>query len=207
MMKAIFVPTIKEAEGIFSGIELKLWKYGIFKAEYNDIMIFVTGVTKTSAAFATTVILNEFPVEEAILTGICGAYRQSGLKVGDVVSVHRDFFADEAVFYADRITDIHEMGFGFAKDGCAEFTYYENLPIVNSNTVSFLDGEGGVSALLADKYSAEIENMEGAAFGFVCNTLGIKAYQVRAVSNFCGKRDRQEWNVKLALGNLKSLFE
>jgi len=206
-MKAIFVPTVKEAEGIFSGIELTLWKYGIFKAEYNDIMIFVTGITKTSAAFSAATVFGAFPVEEAILTGICGAYKQSGLNVGDVVSVHKDFFADEAVFYRDRITTLDEMGFGFAKDGCCEFASYSNLPIVNSNTVSFLDGEGEVSALLYTKYGASVENMEGAAFGFVCNMLGIKAYQVRAVSNFCGKRSEQEWNARLALGNLKRLFE
>jgi futalosine hydrolase len=206
-MKAIFVPTVKEAEGIFPGIELTLWKHGVFKAEYNDIMIFVTGAAKTCAAFSTAMVLGAFPVEEAILTGICGAYRQSGLKVGDVVSVHKDFFADEAVFYSDKITTLGEMGFGFAKEGCCEFASYGNLPIVDSNTVSFLDGEGAVSALLYSKYGASVENMEGAAFGFVCNTLGIKAYQVRAVSNFCGKRDGQEWNVRLALGNLKRLFE
>lgn len=206
-MKAIFVPTVKEAEGIFSGIELTLWKYGVLKAEYNDIMIFVTGATKTCAAFSAAMVLDAFPAEEVVLTGICGAYRQSGLKVGDIVSVHKDFFADEAVFYSDKITTLSEMGFEFAKNGCSEFISYDDLPIVNSNTVSFLDGEGAVSALLYSKYGASVENMEGAAFGFVCNMLGIKAYQVRAVSNFCGKREGQEWNVRLALGNLKRLFE
>ncbi len=206
-MKAIFVPTVKEAESIFPGIELTLWKYGVFKAEYNDIMIFVTGATKTCAAFSATSVLGAFSVEEAILTGICGAYRQSGLKVGDVVSVHKDFFADEAVFYSNKITTLNEMGFGFSDDSCSEFISYGNLPIVNSNTVSFLDGEGAVSALLYSKYGASVENMEGAAFGFVCNMLKVKAYQVRAVSNFCGKRDGQEWDVRLALGNLKRLFE
>ncbi|MGE4267862.1 MAG: hypothetical protein AB7F25_10550 [Deferribacterales bacterium] len=206
-MKAIFVPTVKEAQGIFPDIELMLWKHGIFKAEYNDIMIFVTGVTKTCAAFSASMVFNEFNVQEAVLTGICGAYRQSGLKVGDVVSVYRDFFADEAVFYKDRITSLGEMGFEFAKEGCCRFDSYDNLPIVDSNTVSFLDGEGDVSSLLHEKYGASVENMEGAAFGFVCNMLKIKAYQVRAISNFCGRRDTQEWNIKLALGNLKRLFE
>lgn len=206
-MKAIFVPTVKEAESIFTGIELTLWRHGIFCAEYNDIMIFVTGATKTCAAFSAGAVLGAFPVAEAVLTGICGAYRQSGLNVGDVVSVHKDFFADEAVFYRNKITTMDEMGFGFANDGCSEFISYGNLPIVNSNTVSFLDGEGDVSSLLYSKYGAAVENMEGAAFGFVCNMLGIKAYQVRAVSNFCGKRSGQEWNIRLALGNLKRLFE
>jgi len=206
-MKAYFIPTAKEAESIFPGCGLKPYKYGILTGEYNGIPLFVTGTTKTSSAFSSHVIISEFKVKKAILTGICGAYRQSGLKVGDVVTVHRDFFADEGVFYSDRIENIHEMGFGFAKDGCSQFVPYAGLPIVNSNTVSYLDGEGDVSALLYAKYGAQTENMEGAAFGFVCNMMGIEASQVRAVSNFCGKRDSQEWNVRLAFQNLKNLFE
>jgi futalosine hydrolase len=49
--------------------------------------------------------------------------------------------------------------------------------------------------------------MEGAAFGYVCGKLGVDCVQVRAVSNFCGKRDEQEWNFSKAVNNLKTFFD
>ena len=39
------------------------------------------------------------------------------------------------------------------------------------------------------------------------NMLNVKAFQVRAVSNFCGKREEQMWDANKAFANLKSFFE
>ncbi len=205
-MKAYFVPTLKEGEKIF-GIDFKPAGNGIKQGEYNGIPVFVTGITKTSAAFSAALIIKEFGVTEAVLTGICGAYRSSGLFVGDVVSIYRDFFADEAVFYNDRIVGLGEIGLDMPSAGASEYLCASDLPIVNSNTVSFLDGEGEISSMLAEKTGAGVENMEGAAFGYVCNMLGVKAYQIRAVSNFCGSRQDQEWDIKKAFVKLKSYYE
>lgn len=206
-MRAIFVPTVKEAEGIFGDIKLQEYKYGIIKGAYRDIPVYVTSVTKTSAAFSASMVLSEGSITEALLTGICGAYVKSGLSVGDVVSVQKDFFADEAVFYEDRIDSIGDLGFKITEGGFVEFATIQDMPIINSNTVSFLDGVGRVSEMMRKKTGASVENMEGAAFGYVCNMLKIKAFQVRGVSNFCGARSEQRWNIRLAFDNLKRFFE
>lgn len=205
-MRAIFVPTEKEGEKIFGSV-FKPYKYGIRKGEYNGIPLYVTGISKTLTAFSAAIVLSGENVTEAVLTGICGAYRYSGLKVGDVVSIHRDFFADEAVFFNDRVEPVSAMGFGMPSDGC--FSPYDTgiMPIVNSNTVSFLDGEGRISDIMGRSTGASVENMEGASFGYACNMLGIKAFHIRAVSNYCGRRDEQMWDINKAFTNLKSFFE
>jgi len=206
-LKAYFVPTIREGRAIFPGAQFRPWKFNIEKCEYNGILLFSIGVSKTSAAFSATVILSSFDISEAVLTGICGAYRGSGLSVGDVITISKDWFIDEGLFMDGRVELLHEMGFGFTAGGYSEFKPYSGLPIVDSNTVSYLDGGGQTADIYHKKSSAAVENMEGAAFGFVCNQLGVKASQVRGVSNFCGKRDEQEWNLKQTFQNLERFFE
>lgn len=205
-MKAIFVPTEKEGQKIF-GIGFSAYKFGVLRGEYNGIPVFVTGISKTLAAFSAAILIQSEGVAEALLTGICGAYRSSELNIGDVVSVHRDFFADEAVFYKDRLESITSMGFGLPSEGCSVYETLKMLPIVNSNTVSFLDGEGEISEIMRKSTDAAVENMEGASFGYVCNTLGVKAFQVRAVSNYCGRRETQMWDINKAFANLKRFYE
>lgn len=206
-MRAIFVPTVKEANGIFGRIGFEPYKYGIMKGFYNAIPVYVTSVSKISAAFAASVVLRDENITEAMLTGICGAYRGSGINVGDVVCIYKDYFADEGVFYEDRMDSLGELGFQIADGGCAHYEKIRDMAIVNSNTVSYLDGVGGVSEMMHKKTGASVENMEGAAFGYVCNILKIKAFHVRGVSNFCGKRSDQMWDVNLAFSNLKRFFE
>jgi len=205
-MKAIFVPSLAEAKKIFPSAVFRTYKYNILQGEYRGIQVFVTGVSKIPSVFSLTTILNEFPVSEAVLTGVCGAYRDKGLRVGDIVAVKNDYFADEGLYADGGFKTLSEMGFGFLESGYAKFHTHQNLTTADSNTVSFLDGEGEISEILSEKTGASVENMEGAAFGYVCNMLKIKAYQIRAVSNYCGRRDSQEWDFKQAVSNLKKLY-
>jgi futalosine hydrolase len=206
-VKAYFVASDKEGKAIFPHVNFRPWKFNILKGEYNGIPVFVIGVSKTSAAFSASMIFNELDISEAVLTGVCGAYRSSDLNVGDVIGISEDYFADEGLFLGGEVELLHEMGFGFADRGCSVFDTSDKYQIVKSNTVSYLDGDGEVADIYMKKTGAAVENMEGAAFGYVCNQLGIRVLQIRAVSNYCGKRDNQEWDIKKALQNLKRLFE
>jgi futalosine hydrolase len=50
--------------------------------------------------------------------------------------------------------------------------------------------------------------MEGAAFMFACDQERIPYLQVRAVSNLVEKRNRDRWNIPLAIENLnKKIIE
>lgn len=206
-MKALFLPSISEGKKIFPGISFSPWRHNISTGEYKGLPVIVTGVSKVPAAFASIIAIKEFNITEAILTGVCGAYRSSGLSVGEVVSIRRDWFADEGLYADGGFKSLDEMGFPIIEKRYIEFSVLKTLPVADSNTVSFLDGDGEISDVLQKSTSAHTENMEGAAFGYVCNMLSVKCFQVRAVSNFCGKRAEQEWDFKKATLNLKNLFE
>ena len=205
-MKAIFVPSMGEASKIFPGLKFEEWKLGIMMSEFKGLKVFITGVTKTPASVSATAIFSNFDITEAILTGVCGAYHSSGLSVGDVVTISRDFFADEGLYTDNSFESVFEMGFGFTENRFICFEPFKGLPVANSNTISFLDGEGHISKVLEESTGAYVENMEGASFGYVCKLFKVKAFQIRAVSNYCGKRSDQNWDFKKAVKNLEMFF-
>jgi futalosine hydrolase len=47
-----------------------------------------------------------------------------------------------------------------------------------------------------------VESMEGAAFMFACEIEDIPYVQIRAISNYVEKRNKEGWNIPLAIENL-----
>jgi futalosine hydrolase len=46
--------------------------------------------------------------------------------------------------------------------------------------------------------------MEGAAFFYACRKEGVPGLQIRAVSNYVEKRNRDAWQIGLAVKNLNT---
>jgi futalosine hydrolase len=46
--------------------------------------------------------------------------------------------------------------------------------------------------------------MEGAAFFYACEEANVAALQVRAISNYVEKRNKENWNMPLAVKNLNN---
>jgi futalosine hydrolase len=44
--------------------------------------------------------------------------------------------------------------------------------------------------------------MEGAAFFYACEEAQVEALQIRCISNYVEKRNRENWNLALAVKNL-----
>ena len=117
-----------------------------------------------------------------------------------------------------------------AEDGDA-FLSLAQLDLVNANEFPFTKGElfstvgiqnTAVNALQKVKgitvnkvhgneasikktvalFSPQVESMEGAAFLYVCITEKIPCVQIRCVSNYIEKRNREKWNIPLAITNL-----
>jgi futalosine hydrolase len=56
-----------------------------------------------------------------------------------------------------------------------------------------------------DKFSAQVENMEGAGFFYVMMQSGIPFLELRAVSNFIEPRDVEKWEIMYAINNLNQV--
>lgn len=203
MKKVIFIPTIKECQQIFPDVQLNEWQHGILKGIWNHIDIYISGISKTNTAFSTTMVLSENKMDAAYLIGIAGAYRGSDISVGDVVTVQHDSFVDEGMIVDGVLSMTSEMGFPVCDENVVHFTLASKFPVVDANTVSWLSSSDDLAAMYSQKTGASVESMEGAAFGLVCQKMNVAAYQIRSISNFCGDRNQQEWNIKKAFKSLQ----
>lgn len=202
----IFFPTFLECKKVLNISDFS--QYNCFDtAVYKSIPIIITGAGKSNAAAYSALYFTEFKPKYPLLTGICGAYQNTHIKTSDVVSIEYDYFVDEANYNGKSITTIHEKGFITAKDNRAEFQVDENYKKVSSNTVSLIPQFDSLSNLYMIKTNALVENMEGAAFGMTANKFGIKPYQIRAVSNYCGNMEKQQWDINNACAVLKKAID
>lgn len=147
-----------------------------------DAEVVVSGVGMAATAASAARVAMSRP-DMMILAGIAGAYPESGVEVGDCVIVASERAADQGAFrdggfvplyvvdykcpYADETDALKKVG------GCT----------VNAAGASFTDSSG-----------AAVENMEGAAFFAVCESLGVPFLEVRAVSNMT-TGSRADWRM------------
>ena len=202
----IFFPTFLECSKV-----LNIYDFSSFNdfntATYKSIPIIITGAGKSNASMISALFFKEFKPKYPLLTGICGAYRNTDVNISDIVSIDYDYFVDEANYNGSILTTIHEKGFKIAENNRAEFTVFENFKKVSSNTVSLIPQFDSLSNLYMEKTNAFVENMEGAAFGLAANKFNIKPYQIRAVSNYCGNIENQKWDINTACKSLKKAID
>jgi futalosine hydrolase len=77
-----------------------------------------------------------------------------------------------------------------------------DLKKVSAITVNTTHGCKKSIDLFKNKFNADIETMEGAAFFYVCLNEGVKFFQIRTISNFVEERNEANWNIPLAIKNL-----
>ena len=81
------------------------------------------------------------------------------------------------------------------------FPVERRVPFV---TVSSCTGTDTVARDLETRTGGAVESMEGAAFFYACHQLKVPCVQIRAVSNYVEKRNRDNWEIGLAVKNLNT---
>ncbi len=154
----------------------------------RGIPVHICGVGMAECAASVAEVLCERKPSVAVLAGIAGSYSDD-LRVGETVVVSSERVGDLGRLSEDGFVPL------FQRDYFATVVP-EGFRSVVSNTVSCA---GGIAA--ENACAAEIENMEGAAFFAVCERLGVRAVEVRTVSNRVGEAISAA-GMELAAGNL-----
>ncbi|MBK9015953.1 MAG: futalosine hydrolase [Saprospiraceae bacterium] len=185
-----------------------------FQKENLEVHLLVAGVGMTLTAFNLGVLFAKQSFDLAINAGIAGAFNRS-LKIGDVVNVTAERFADLGVEEADgSFTDVHELGLVDANatpfvDGWLvnpQMDGFDFLPTCKGLTINKVHGfQPSIDALL-DKYQADAESMEGAAFFLACLLAGQPFLEIRSISNYVETRNRAGWDLPLAIKNLNEVL-
>jgi len=185
----------------------------------NRVIFGISGMGKTNAAHAVTVLIEKFSPSCIVNFGIGGAYPSSGLKVGDIAVAAKEIYADEGVMLEDGLHSLKVTGIPLLK--IRGRSYFNEFPVdkrLSSQalkaagtvahcrsgvflTVSACTGTGKRAQELSGKFGPICENMEGAAVAHICRIYGIPFVEIRGISNSVEDRDRGKWNVRLASEN------
>ena len=182
-----------------------------FKLKNVVAEIFISGIGIPLTSYSLTKKLVQKKYDLVINAGICGTFNDD-LYIGDCVSVILDEFADIGVSYGDAsFKTLFEEG--LIKQNRQPFNNGKlynplksnidtELPKVTAITVNTVSGNTEQIEFRKEKFDPDVESMEGAAFAYVCRKENVNFLQIRAVSNRIEERNKDNWNIPLALDNL-----
>lgn len=200
------VPLLKWLETNFSQNEK-----GSFEKIGITVYPLVTGVGAVATAFQVGRFFANNRPDLALNAGIAGSIDRK-IQLGDVLNVVSERFGDLGVEEADgRFTDLFELGLlepytqpfinGVMHNPAAGEASF--LPAAQGITVNQVHGSAASIAALKKKYSdAQVETMEGAAFFYACLSSNVPFLEIRSISNYVEPRNREAWNLPLAIDSL-----
>jgi len=178
----------------------------------HEILFCITGVGLVPTVFVLTKLLASDSRFDLILNlGIAGAIDKS-LKLGEVLEVCSDTFYnwgaedhssfisvfDLGLIPANEIPFVNEkLNSTFSKPNYFKKVTAISVQLVHGNAQS-------IEKLFSNSEVAQIETMEGAAVFYVSQQYNLPVMQLRAISNYVEPRNRNNWNISLAINNLNS---
>jgi len=193
-------------------------RHSLYRAGDNEISLLVAGPGSVSTVWSIKqwLSLNERP-DLIINAGIAGSYKGHFAK-GDVVMPETDCFADSGIEDGNSFKTLAEAGLMAADEFPFRAGVIHSDPAylgilkgllrpVKAITVNTATGSEATIKRLSGKFDPDIETMEGAAFFYVCSREKIPFFAVRAVSNMVEIRNRDNWDIKLAIDNLSEKIE
>lgn len=175
----------------------------------NSLLITGVGMVATAYAVGRELASNQYDL--AINLGVAGSFDRD-IALGEVVEVTQDNISELGAEDDVAFLPINIMGFGESifnatetvKSLVKDSAVYKDLKQVKSITVNTVHGEPESIAAITRRLGPQLESMEGAAFFYACQQAGIPCIQIRAVSNYVEKRNRDNWQIGLAVKNLNT---
>lgn len=177
-----------------------------------EMDVLLTGVGMVATAYWVGRAIASGSYDVAINAGICGSFDRQ-LPIGEVVNVVEDSFPEmgtEDGEYFLSLIDLDLLGrdeFPFTNGVLENKVTYnhsmlDSLRKVKGITVNRVHGQAHSIGKLLETIQPDVETMEGAAFLYACQSIGLKCLQLRSVSNYVETRNRTAWNIPLAIRNL-----
>lgn len=177
------------------------------------VEVLITGVGMVATAFALGKQLSLNQYDLAINVGIAGSF-DFNLPLGEVVLITEDIFSEQGAEDGESFLPLQELGFGgteFYGTSLNELTAsdfglltnsLQKLKTVKAITVNKVHGHELSIEKTLSRFTAQVESMEGAAFFYACKQTKTPCLQIRAISNYVERRNKEKWNIGLAVKNL-----
>lgn len=173
-----------------------------------DISTCITGIGAAITMYHLQEALLKSKYDLVIQCGIAGSFNLLKHNLAEVVLVTSDVLADLGVDEKDEFKSLFDLNFlkpnQFPYTNAVLINDSFSLPkfqmsLVNAVTVNTITDDKLKIKQLQQKFSADIETMEGAALHYICLHKKIPFLQIRGISNEVGERDKSKWNIKDSL--------
>jgi futalosine hydrolase len=181
-----------------------------FMQDNKTADILLTGVGIPPTVFHLTRQLVQKQYDLVIQAGIAGSFNNE-LETGSVVMVEADTFGDIGIDESGKFNTLFETALadpndfpyhnGWLLNKHQYFTGPALLPVKGITVNKIIDNPLQVKRM-QQKFGADIESMEGAAFHYVCLQQKVSFLQLRSISNTAGDRDKRNWSMEEAVQNL-----
>jgi futalosine hydrolase len=181
-----------------------------FSGQKNQLNLVITGIGGLATSYHLSRFIHEKKPDYCIQAGIAGSF-DPAIPTGAVVGVAEEIMGDLGVEESNEFKDVFDLGLMDANELPFREKILKNPAIENTNYGLRLVRSIGINEittrkerieLLRKKFMPNIESMEGAAFHYVCLQQQIPFIQVRAISNYVGERNKSNWKLNEAVGNL-----
>ena len=201
-----------EVKPLLGFLGIALPKLGINNAnidfEEKDIKVLITGVGMVN----TALMMGRYAHTDydlIINAGVCGAFDKQ-LELGELVHITEDVLSELGAEDGEGFLTYNQMNLpgehiykGIYKDF---YLMIELLKKVKGITVNTVHGNDVSIEKVKQLYHPGVESMEGAAFFAACSGTKGNSVQIRAISNYVEKRDKEKWEMPLAIKNLNDFL-
>ena len=210
-MKILIVSATKfEIEPLLSEMNsLKLFNENLICCTYKNLEIdfLITGVGMVATAYFMGKTIND-NYNIAFNVGICGAFNKN-LELGTVVNIYEDCFSELGAEDGEEFLSLEDLKLKGSTILTNTNSQIKNkalseLPKVNGITVNTVHGNENTINRVVQRFHPMVESMEGATFMLACDDYKTPYAQIRAVSNHVEKRNKDNWNIPLAIANLST---
>ncbi|MGI4751020.1 MAG: futalosine hydrolase [Janthinobacterium lividum] len=169
--------------------------------EEKPFNVLITGVGMVATAFALGEHFAQKKYDLAINLGIAGSFDRT-LNLGEVVEIEEDTLSELGAENGTEFLPIEQLGFGESRFRPIDPMLLLSVKKVRAITVNTVHGEENSIQNITKRLQPQLESMEGAAFFYACKRSMVPSMQIRSVSNYVEKRNRENWKIGLAVKNL-----
>ncbi len=180
-----------------------------------SIDVLITGIGLMHTAYFMGKALAKNTYDLALQFGIAGSFRKD-IVPGTIVNVVEEVVADLGAEDKEDFLDATELHLlppnqfpyhsGKLQNTTPDAVYgVSTLQRVKGISVNKVHGYQRSIDKIIQRYDPDVESMEGAAFLHACLRERIPCLQIRAISNYIEDRDKDRWNIPLAIDNLNKI--
>lgn len=213
--------TVGEADSLIEHFKRDPRNFRLYEGKniWDRWLLLITGVGMVNTALHTSAILTKHSFKIALNAGVAGSFSRE-IPLGSVGKVECDCLTELGAESENDLLNLNDLGLFFPEQyplstggkivsqNQEEFfpERWCSLPSYSAATVNTVHGTPESINLFKQRFDAELESMEGAAFMMSCRELKIPSMQIRAVSNYVEPRNKSAWKMKLALDNLHEVL-